>query len=87
MVVVSVAGWLGYPWARFSLAGLAILFYGLVAYNLYSLAKSGVVPEHRMSFVWTRMARSLIIMTAVVLYLLLSEKSKAFFRNYRHMIY
>ena len=86
MTVTSVAAWLGYSWARFSLMGLTVIFYGLIAYNLYSLGTSGTVPEHRMSFVWTRIARSLIMMAAVVLYLLLSRNATEFFSSYRRKI-
>ena len=85
IIVSAVCAWLGFPWARFALIALAVTHYGMIAYNLYSLWQSGVVPESRATFVWTRMARALITMTVVVLYLLLSGNAKDFFRHYRQV--
>lgn len=85
MIISAVCAWLGHRWARFALIALAVIHYGLIAYNLYSLGQSGSIPESKMMFVWTRMARSLITMTVVVLYLLLSRNAKDFFRHYRRV--
>jgi hypothetical protein len=85
MSVSAVCAWLGHGWARLALIALAVIHYGLIAYNLYSMGQSGAVPESKMMFVWTRMARSLITMTIVVLYLLLSRNAKDFFRDYRRV--
>ena len=84
-IVSAVCAWLGHGWARFALIAVAVIHYGLIAHNLYRMAEIGAVPESRMTFVWTRIARSLITMTVVVLYLLLSRNAKTFFRDYRRM--
>ena len=85
MIVSAVCAWLGHGWARFALMALAVIHYGLIAHNLYSMGQSGAVPESKMMFVWTRMARSLITMMVVVLYLLLNRNAKDFFRDYRRV--
>jgi hypothetical protein len=83
MIASATCAWLGFAWARFALIAVAVVYYVLIACNLYSLWQSGVVPESRQMFVWTRMARALITMTVVVLYLLLNRNAKDFFKNYR----
>jgi|ERR1022692_1129701 hypothetical protein len=59
IVVVAVFAWLGHAWARYSLILLTVVFYGLVAYNLYSVTKKLRIPDDRMQFVWRWMALSL----------------------------
>jgi hypothetical protein len=83
IIFTAACAWLGYGWARFTLIVLAVIHYGLIAHNLYSLGHSDEFPETKMLFIWTRMARALISMTVVVLYLLLSRNAKDFFRDYR----
>jgi len=77
--------WLGFAWARIALIAFAVIHYGLIAHNLYSFWQSGVLPESRHIFVWTRMVRALITMTAIVLYLILNRNAKNFFRHYRQL--
>jgi hypothetical protein len=84
MIASAVCAWGGFNWARFALIALAVVYYSGIARNLYSLWQSGVVPESRQMFVWTRMARAMVTMTAVVLYLLLNKNAKSFFRSYRN---
>jgi hypothetical protein len=85
MIVSAICAWLGHGLARFALIALALIHYGLIAHNLYSMGQSGAIPESKMTFVWTRMARSLITMTIVVLYLLLNRNAKDFFRDYKRV--
>jgi hypothetical protein len=86
MIGSAVCAWLGFGWARFALIAPAVIHYGLIARNLYSLGQSGTIPGSKMMFVWTRMARALIAMTVVILYLLLSRNEKDFFRYYRQVV-
>ncbi|MGV3774021.1 MAG: hypothetical protein ACO1QB_14055 [Verrucomicrobiales bacterium] len=80
----AIAAWLGHGWARYALIALAIIHYGLLAYNNYNIATSGIVPDDKLARVWARVFRSLITMTIVALYLLLSRSAKDFFKNYRN---
>jgi hypothetical protein len=79
----AIAAWLGHAWARYALIALAVVHYGLLAYNNYNIATSGIAPDNKLPMVWARMVRSLITMTVVVLYLLLSSRARDFFRHYR----
>jgi len=54
-----------------------------LAYNNYNIATSGIVPEGKLPLVWARVVRSLLTMTVVVLYLLLSRSARDFFTQYR----
>lgn len=83
MMVSAVAAWLGHGWARYALILMAFLHYGLLAYNNYTIAMSDFVPESKLPLVWGRVARSLITMTVVALYLLLNRSARDFFKHYR----
>ncbi len=83
IIVSAIAAWLGYGWARYALIALAVVYYGLLAYNNYNIATSGIVPEDKLPRVWARVVRSLITMNVVVLYLLLSRSARDFFTHYR----
>lgn len=84
--ITSISAWLGHRWARFALIALALSYYGLITRNLYNLGQSGVVPESKMVLVWGRMARALITMSVVVLYLSFSRKAQDFFNYYRRQL-
>jgi hypothetical protein len=79
----AIAAWLGHGWARYALIALAVIHYGLLAYNNYNIATSDIVPEGKLPLVWARVVRSLVTMTLVVLYLLLSRSAREFFTHHR----
>jgi hypothetical protein len=81
----AVFAWLGHGWARYALIALAVIHYGLLAYNNYNIATSDIVPEAKLPQVWARVVRSLITMTVVVMYLLLSRSARDFFTHYRRV--
>ena len=83
IIASAIAAWFGYGWARYAMIALALFHYGLLAYNNYNIATSGIAPEGKLPMVWTRVVRSLITMTIVVLYLLLSRRARDFFTHYR----
>ncbi len=83
MIGAAYAAWLGYGWARYALVVLVVLHYGLIAYNNYRIATGDFLPESRLPMVWARFAKSLITMTIMVLYLLLSRRARDFFTYYR----
>jgi hypothetical protein len=83
MIISSACAWRGFAWARFALIGLAINHYGWIGRNLFGLWQSGAVAESGRMLVWARLARAVISLTIVVLYLLLNKKAKDFFKNYR----
>ncbi len=81
----AIAAWLGYGWARYALIALAVIHYGLLTYNNYNIATSGIAPDSKLPMIWARVMRSLITMTIVVLYLLLSRSARDFFTHYRRL--
>jgi hypothetical protein len=79
IIVSAVAAWHGISVARYAMAVLVLIHYGLITYQNYNMAIAGVEVRSSSAILGGRVIRSAIAAIIIAWYLLFSWRARAFF--------
>jgi hypothetical protein len=78
--VAALLTWHGNSTARYALAILVLIHYGLITYQNYNMAVTGVEVRGSSAILWGRIIRSPITAAIIAGYLLFSRNASSFCR-------
>jgi hypothetical protein len=81
IIVSALLAWRGSSAARYALAVLVLIHYGLITYQNFNMAIEGLEVRGSSAALWGRVIRSPITAIVIAGYLLFSPRANSFFRS------
>jgi len=78
VILAAIGTWTGNGTARYALAALVLIHYGLVAYQNYQLVAAGIEVRGSAALPFGRVVRSILTASLIAGYLLVSRGARSF---------